>query len=652
MDIFTRIRGFFRSKSKGKVNGSTSETKNAEDDLVSRGGGTGANYGGGGAGSCYGGYGGGGSSSGGYGGSSHFNPDPDPVEVLRERLLLQKEVERRTEVSNTEPGSLSLDRSTIPPGLDFQTVAFEDFSMIDRIFKMNVWRDGETGALDFSFRLETPAGTGGFGLFAVSDVRGQLSAAEEIQTGDIVLAINGSLMVGCTMRDAECLLQRGRQFELIVMKGHIRESRDYEARLGKLLQCLRQLMNTPEDQLKDESDCDEDDGMIPDEPPQLTLINRVCVPVVEELNPAADAISGADETRDEISVEDERLLHKTSSSLLTPHHRARLGDYIDSGDGDWQYVAGKCGVGQRDVNLIRNRTTSGKWTEALLIKLDHLKRTSIGMIYEALKERNRIDVIDDIIVKEIIPELRREQGAPPQYFSGFSSLSSLPPSSYSCASGCPMPSAPAVSPHYSIAQAPPPVNVIESKPVKSPFSNSSGCAVCLNVHKDSGYIYISYAQDAASVAQNVARWIAKSGYGAHYDQLDPAGIARDTVPLWKQKQIEGAKFVLILCSPGYQRQLLSPEEDGRNVSHQPGCGVSCDWMQISQEVYQRGGYGRFAPVLVNGSEVACIPMLMRNTIAFRFPEQEEDLFRRITGVAKYELPKVGPRRKLVPKREW
>lgn len=177
------------------------------------------------------------------------------------------------------------------------------------------------------------------------------------------------------------------------------------------------------------------------------------------------------------------------------------------------------------------------------------------------------------------------------------------------------------------------------------------CQICSSKHTE--YVYISYAQDMKKYVEQVVTWLRRCGMAVHYDQMDKNGREAKPALQWKIEQLEGAEFVLVLCSPGYIQQLNDDTADNRvSPCCQPGCGVSSDINYIAQDIYRRNGNYRCIPVLVNGFRYDCIPTFLRNTHVYRFPDQEESIFRRLTKTKEFELPPLGPRRILKPRKEW
>ncbi|XP_065832779.1 uncharacterized protein [Oscarella lobularis] len=621
-DMWYRLfGGRFRAKSKGKAK----ESNITENDLISRGEGNGR------------------TNTPpprrreGYGGLVS-GPD-DPLEFVRAREQLQRQIDCVRAPRGGIQREISLDSASYPP--NFRMVTSEEIAgVVDHVFDVRIQRNAETGALDLPLGCET-IGRENVSVFIAGEVR---TLREELEAGDVIVAIEEHLLLGHTMDDVQRLLhRRSNHFALTIMKG--KAVPGYSARLKTLLHHFgpQTEENASDNRTHDVNEIDGDDGdddQLPGEPPSLAGLrgewgsHDVTTGVIE--------VPAADEVREPpgLSDCDVALLRQIPTRDLRPHHRVKLCDYVDEGNGDWEYIAGVCDLTQQEVRLIKNRTTSGKWTEAMLDQLDKKATATIGDIYDAVKERKRQDIIGDVFKGVILRDLKKM--ASPR------SRPSAPPQQSQPSS-------------FVIAAPPPPVNEslecefhVQSPyrgPTNGPRSRSTGaCEVCGSIH--SQYVYISYARDAMREVQVLGHWLTQNGYGAHFDQVDPNGIARLGFPQWKMQQIQEAKFVIVLCTPAYTRQELSPELDGCMGSHEPGCGVSFDMRNISTEVFQKD-YARFAPVLMNDGATSFIPMVLRGTLSYRFPLQGEDLLRRIGGISKYSLPPVNLKCKpLLPKREW
>ena len=121
-------------------------------------------------------------------------------------------------------------------------------------------------------------------------------------------------------------------------------------------------------------------------------------------------------------------------------------------------------------------------------------------------------------------------------------------------------------------------------------------------------VFISYSHDSAAHEDRVlafANRLRGDGIDVVLDQ-DEVALAIGW-PLWMQKQISNARFVLLVCTPTYLRRTMKEEATGK------GLGVSWEAHIIYQELYEAGAVNtRFIPVLLDNTEVHCIPTPFRS----------------------------------------
>jgi hypothetical protein len=388
----------------------------------------------------------------------------------------------------------------------------------------------------------------------------------------------------------------------------------------------------------------------------------------QEANPSEDDCL----VTSELSDEERQRFNRLPLNTLREEHNIKLGEYLDVEYNQWRILADRGGILKEKIRLIEARTRDGRYTEAVLRMIEEKQSMTVGKLLETVKEFGRLDIIKyakENIVPDL-PEMEQKETenqyqlltlSDSSHTSGFSDISE---NTSSTSAKQVMPSSSPVQSRYS----PPVPTPVECYPVQAPSvakqkhqakkkkkqgskQHFSACQTCSLKHSTE-YVYISYAQDMKKYVKEVVAWLHRSGMAVHYDQIDEAGIATKTAPKWKAEQLDSAEFVLVLCSPGYIQQLNDDDADNRSLPYQPGCGVSFDINYIASEIYKKNGNYRFIPVLVNGFRSDCIPTYLHNTHVYRFPDQEENIWRRLTKTPEFELPPLGPKRVLKPRREW
>ena len=164
-------------------------------------------------------------------------------------------------------------------------------------------------------------------------------------------------------------------------------------------------------------------------------------------------------------------------------------------------------------------------------------------------------------------------------------------------------------------------------------------------------VFISYSHDSAEHQARVlslADRLRADGVDAEVDQYNTA--PPEGWPLWCERQIEAADFVLMVCTESYHRRVKGDES--------PGTGLGVVWEAgiIRQLLYDAGAVSdKFIPVLFSDGRVEHVPTLIRGRTRYVVDTADgyESLLRQISGQPDVVRPVVGPGRPLpVRRRQW
>ena len=161
-------------------------------------------------------------------------------------------------------------------------------------------------------------------------------------------------------------------------------------------------------------------------------------------------------------------------------------------------------------------------------------------------------------------------------------------------------------------------------------------------------VFISYSHDSPEHADRVlalADRLRHDGIDSILDQYI-LGSPDEGWPLWMDRQIRDADFVLMICTPTYHRRVMGEEEPG--VGH----GVNWEGNLIYQHFYQDGTINtRFLPIVLEGGNTSDIPMPFRGVAKYRPMTEEgyEALYRRLTNQPLTPPPDMGTPKKLPPR---
>ncbi|MCX4094630.1 toll/interleukin-1 receptor domain-containing protein [Nocardia sp. alder85J] len=166
-------------------------------------------------------------------------------------------------------------------------------------------------------------------------------------------------------------------------------------------------------------------------------------------------------------------------------------------------------------------------------------------------------------------------------------------------------------------------------------------------------VFISYANDHGPHAEAVIRlWrsLIAHGIGAYLDVEDQDN--RQDWPLWMQRQIDAADYVIVVASTAYRDRAEQRIERG------VGRGVAHESAYLRELVYENPGNSRrFLPVLLPGETPDGIPAFLGRYGGTRYELRSftaaglEPLLRALTNQPKYPRPPLGTIPALPPARD-
>lgn len=154
-------------------------------------------------------------------------------------------------------------------------------------------------------------------------------------------------------------------------------------------------------------------------------------------------------------------------------------------------------------------------------------------------------------------------------------------------------------------------------------------------------VFISYSWDS----EEHKKWVLalsndliRDGTDCQIDQY--VSFVEEGWPLWMERQIEAADFVLLVCTQKYHDRFHKRGEGGA------GRGVAWEGAILTQILYDNfccnSRNKSFIPVLPdNVGEVNHIPIVLRGYSPFFIPSQYEDLLRFILNRPKIVKPPLG-----------
>lgn len=150
-------------------------------------------------------------------------------------------------------------------------------------------------------------------------------------------------------------------------------------------------------------------------------------------------------------------------------------------------------------------------------------------------------------------------------------------------------------------------------------------------------VFISYSHDSdahRTFVRELANLLRQKGLDCLIDQYINGSPEQGWVR-WMQDEIEAADYVLVVCTAPYYRRFRGHEVIG-------GLGVNFEGVVIAQVLYQ--SYyknSKFIPIIPDGGDLKHVPETLRIYTVYQVHQQFDQLYRVLTGQAKYQMPDIG-----------
>ena len=154
---------------------------------------------------------------------------------------------------------------------------------------------------------------------------------------------------------------------------------------------------------------------------------------------------------------------------------------------------------------------------------------------------------------------------------------------------------------------------------------------------DAPRVFISYSHDSPEHKDRIlalSNRLRQEGVDCGIDQYEQS--PEEGWPLWCERQVERAAFVLVVCTETYLRRFRGEEAPRK------GLGGTWEGHIITQELYNAQGKNtKFIPVTFHPEEAAFIPVPLQSATAYPLYGDYELLYRRLTGQPLVSKPVLG-----------
>lgn|GEM_PF-4582360 len=160
-------------------------------------------------------------------------------------------------------------------------------------------------------------------------------------------------------------------------------------------------------------------------------------------------------------------------------------------------------------------------------------------------------------------------------------------------------------------------------------------------------VFISYSHDSDEHRQRVLALsdrLNKSGLNCDIDQYIN-GSPEEGWPLWMERMLETASYVLVICTETYLNRVQRKEKQGI------GKGVKWESLLTYQDIYDNDGLNRkFVPIVYTADDTTFIPKPLRAVSHYNLSIEDsyEKLLRHLTGQPAAVKPQPGQIPPLAP----
>lgn len=155
-------------------------------------------------------------------------------------------------------------------------------------------------------------------------------------------------------------------------------------------------------------------------------------------------------------------------------------------------------------------------------------------------------------------------------------------------------------------------------------------------------VFVTYATDSDEHVKEVIKFVTllrANGFDTQIDIFEQNFRSISKID-FMEKFIRDKEFlIIIVISPKYHEAVTCPYSQQNDESHLNAVYI---YKQLQNEFLQNGSKNfRFVPVLFPGAKDCHVPTWLQNTHVYRWPQQTQDILRRLMRLEKYIPPPIG-----------
>uniref|UniRef100_V9KUF1 E3 ubiquitin ligase TRAF3IP2 n=1 Tax=Callorhinchus milii TaxID=7868 RepID=V9KUF1_CALMI len=188
-----------------------------------------------------------------------------------------------------------------------------------------------------------------------------------------------------------------------------------------------------------------------------------------------------------------------------------------------------------------------------------------------------------------------------------------------------------------------PENVSLPRPVGSTDRVNQSEAFSLPLPREQRKVFVTYATDDDRHVEEVIKFVSlliTNGFETQIDVFEQHFRSINKID-WMERYINDKGYlIIIVISPKYHETVTSQSFQVKSDEH--SLNAVFIYKQLQNEFIQNGSKNfRFVPVLFPGASMKHVPSWLQNTHVYNWPQQSQDILRRLMRLEKYNPPPVG-----------